>query len=315
MKIKFSFPYDWPIFRQTPNNSGIWEDHQFYLEDTESEYDAWVIFNFLKYPKEYINCPSDRIILITPEPYSVQYYPKSYINQFSTIITNQRELIHKNSIIYHTGQPWFVNKSYDELSNLKGTMIKKTKVLSIISSNKLITDGHKKRFDFALKLKDYFKEDIDLFGRGINNFDDKWEVIEPYKYNICLENCSQNDYFTEKINDCFLAYTFPIYYGCKNLSDYYDSDSFANIDINNYNQSLKKIDNILNDSKHYDEHLNSLNNSRNKYLSNFNLFPLIVEFLNKIGKSEMDPNINKLQNSFYDLRTISEKIVYKINNK
>ena len=56
----------------------------------------------------------------------------------------------------HTGTPWFVNKSYDELVVLNEKLAEKTKKISIITSNKLVTDGHKKRFEFAMKLKEYF---------------------------------------------------------------------------------------------------------------------------------------------------------------
>jgi hypothetical protein len=212
----------------------------------------------------------------------------------------------------HTGTPWFVNKSYDELVVLNEKSVEKRKKISIITSNKLMTDGHKKRFEFAMKLKKYFNDEIDLFGRGINDFVDKWDVLAPYEYNICIENCSQKDYFTEKINDCFLANTYPIYYGCNNLEKYYDANSFKEIDINNFDLSLKIIEEILNDKSHYKNHLNSIIESKNRYLNNYNIFPLITNFIDVLGKSTLQSTSNILSNSFYDIKTISEKLFYKL---
>jgi hypothetical protein len=315
MKIKFSFPYDWPILRQTPNYSGFWDKHQFFLEDNGQEYDAWVIFNSLNNVNETVNCPKDRIILITPEPYSIQYYPSRFVSQFSHVITNQNQIKHNNINILHTGTPWFVNKSYDELIDLNEKSVEKTKKISIITSNKLVTDGHKKRFEFAMKLKKYFNDEIDLFGRGINDFDDKWDVLAPYKYNICIENSKQDDYFTEKINDCFLSFTFPIYYGCNNLKKYYSPTSFKEIDIDNYDFSLRTIENILNDKFHYNEHLNSIKESRYKCLNNYNIFPIISSFLDQLDKSAIPSTSNKLYNSFFDIKTICEKLLYKVIKK
>lgn len=37
-----------------------------------------------------------------------------------------------------------------------------------------------------------------------------------------VENTSSRGYFTEKILDCFLLKTIPIYWGCSNIGDFFD---------------------------------------------------------------------------------------------
>lgn len=41
-------------------------------------------------------------------------------------------------------------------------------------------------------------------------------------FHIAIENTSINNYFSEKLLDCFRTYTIPIYYGCPNIADYFN---------------------------------------------------------------------------------------------
>ncbi len=313
-KVKLSFPYDWPLFRQTHNGLGIWGEYEFQINSTNEEnYDAWVVFNSLKDEFELANAIKSNLLLITAETYDLQLYTKSFINQFSHVISNQPQIKHPNKSSFHTGTPWFVNKSYDELIDIGE--IAKSKLISIITSDKLITDGHKLRFDFAHRIKEYFKDEIDLFGRGIVDFDDKWDVLAPYKYNICIENGIHRDYFTEKLNDCYLANTFPIYHGCPNISDFYSTDSFVEININDFDQSLRSIEKILNSPSHYEMHLDSLKIAKLKCLNEYNLFAIIADYLDEHGKFASKPEVIKLKSQRYALGSIVEMLLFKLKKK
>ena len=63
----------------------------------------------------------------------------------------------------------------------------KIEKIRIITSNKIISDEHV-FFKFAKKFKSYFGQDIEWFGIGINEIEEKWEGIHPFKYHIALEN-------------------------------------------------------------------------------------------------------------------------------
>ncbi len=103
-------------------------------------------------------------------------------------------------------------------------------MISCISSGLKQLSGHRLRFDFVEKLQTQFPG-IDFFGRGDNFIEDKMDGLLAYRYSIAIENSSQPHYFTEKINDCFLSYTVPFYYGCKNIGRYFPEKSFIRIDI------------------------------------------------------------------------------------
>jgi hypothetical protein len=56
---------------------------------------------------------------------------------------------------------------------------------------------------------------------------DKYEVLSRYRFNICYENAYGIDgYITEKIFDCFLAGTVPIYLGARNITAHIPSQCF-----------------------------------------------------------------------------------------
>ncbi|MNJ97622.1 Glycosyltransferase family 10 (fucosyltransferase) [compost metagenome] len=319
-KVKVTFPYpQWDLLRQTPQSSGVWGNYKFHINEDIESYDYWFVFNHLLLDKEFANCPRENIVLLTGEPFEISQYEQSFLNQFAHIITCQREIKHKSVTYLHQGHPWFVGanykngsysdftKSYDELINLK--TIKKTKKLSIITSDKLFTEGHRKRYEFAMALKDYFGEDIDLFGRGVKDFSDKWDVLKDYKYSIAIENASIDDWMTEKIYDCFCAHTFPIYYGCPNLNKYFSEDAFSRIDIDDIEGSKKLIEKLLTDTNHYETSLSSIINAKNHYLNNYNFFPLIVNFI----ESKLS---NKTKSVKTTLRaTIPQPFLYRIAGK
>lgn len=49
-------------------------------------------------------------------------------------------------------------------------------------------------------------------------------------FHICTENQSVHNYFTEKIVDCFLSETIPVYWGCPNINDFFDNTGIISFD-------------------------------------------------------------------------------------
>lgn len=281
-RVKLTFNHDWPIFNQTPGNLGVWDDFEFILNgDDTQEYDFWVILGNYKFETQEVRCPKGNIVFIATEPFSIENYEEKFLTQFPLFITVQKELAHLPNAIYTTNAlPWHVkSKSYDELISM--SPVKKTRGISIITSNKEMNDGHKKRLEFAFQAKERFGDQIDLFGRGINDFDDKWEVLAPYKYSIAIENDFIDHWVTEKFYDCLLAYVFPFYYGCPNLGDYIRQDTFERIDIMDVDNTFRHIERILADETHYARYIKSIEDAREKYLNHDQFFPFIAGVLRK----------------------------------
>lgn len=102
----------------------------------------------------------------------------------------------------------------------------KTKLLSMISSSKGMTDGQRLRLKFINDNKGKF----DLFGRGFNEIKLKEEGLKDYMFSIAIENAKYDDYFTEKILDCFASGTIPVYYGTDNISKYFNSNGIIKLE-------------------------------------------------------------------------------------
>ena len=97
----------------------------------------------------------------------------------------------------------------------------KTKNLSIIASEKKDMPGQKLRHKVVQKHAAAFDA---IVGRGYREIADKIEGLGDYRYSVTIENCRQNFYFTEKIIDCFMSGTVPIYWGCPAIGMFFDKE-------------------------------------------------------------------------------------------
>ena len=158
----------------------------------------------------------------------------------------------------------------------------KTRLISVITSNKAFTRGHLDRIRFVEQLKAHYGDRLDVFGRGFRDFDDKWDVLRPYKYHIVIENTSQPYYWTEKISDCYLAETFPFYYGCTNLTDYFPEASFERIDIRRPEQAIALIDAAI-ASQRYEQTAPVLAECKLKVLNEYNMFEYVARLCDTLN--------------------------------
>jgi len=61
-------------------------------------------------------------------------------------------------------------------------------------------------------------------------------------FHISIENCKRRYYFTDKLLDCFLSKTVPIYWGCSNIDEYFDPNGI--ITFENENELLRILDDL-----------------------------------------------------------------------
>jgi hypothetical protein len=254
------------IFRQTPHNSRSWDGIKF-TEDQVPECDLLVVFNAPHYPIN-VKC-KEKWLFSQESPVDAYQWHKRSFGYFDKVFSfwDLPGIIHEQ-----TSLPWHVNKSYDELVNLgEQDLAIKTNRLSWVTSNYNNKPGHQLRMDLLSFLKnEHF--DFDLYGKGFNPIDDKFSGIFPYKYSLAVENYSCNDYWTEKIADCFLSWTIPVYYGCSNIRDYFPKESMILIDPNDPVQAIEIIKKAMS-GQYWEKNISALKEARELVLNKYQLFP------------------------------------------
>lgn len=173
--------------------------------------------------------------------------------------------------------PWHVNRDYDWL--ISAPVPEKVKQLSWVTSSKTRFKGHRDRMGFLSRIRGSLQ--FDLYGRGFLEIADKWDGLAPYRYSLAIENYSNPWYWTEKIADCFLTWTMPIYYGCNEISHYFPSESYIQIDIHDPS-AIDQVREIIS-SDLWDNSLGAIHEARKAVLNRHQIFPFLV---NEIRENE-----------------------------
>ncbi len=287
MIIKIERYFQYPIIKQqTPNSSMKWKEFTFTEENVE-ECDYLVI---LDYPKQdfSVKVNKNNIINLCLEPPNEISLYRQYANKKVKIIFNQFDTNNKN-ILSHGALPWHLNKSYDYLSSLKSEELQKENKITWITSNQRSTKGHKDRMDFLDTINQL--EFVNCFGRGINPIEDKFEVLKKYKYAIAYENFKNDYYWTEKIIDCFLSYTMPLYFGCEAIENFFPKNSFIQIDPKD--KHIKLFLKEIVSSNKWEQNIDAINTARDLILNEYQLYPFLY---NKIKSLESINGIYAKQN-------------------
>ncbi len=259
---------DLDFLRQTPQRSGQWRGVQF-VADQAGRADYVVIHNRLNTPK-IVTCSPDNIWLIVGEP------PNEYLKSLhsaqpwvSRIYSNDATLKSQQHRLSYPGLPWHVEKDYDYLMSCP--VPAKTRALSWITSSQTWTEGHRERMQTVHRLQSM--TEMDLFGRGFTPLADKWDGLAPYQYSIAFENYRNSHYWTEKVMDCYLAWTMPIYYGCTQLEKFFPEDSFIRLD-----PTAPDLEEQIRDVLHSglrERNLEAISEARHRVLHEYNFFEFI----------------------------------------
>lgn len=227
MLVRIVKDWDWPDpNRQTPGGAGRWDDIEFTLDPVET-CDYVIVLNCVKAPVT-VHCPPQHVWALMQEP---PVWLKKIIHKgqkaFHRIYTTHPGLSSPRYVHTHPALPWFVNRTYDQLKACPPP--EKSRDLSWITSNLRYLPGHRRRMEFLTDIQKSIK--FDLYGRGFCFVEDKWDALGPYRYSLAIENYSGPDYWTEKLSDCLLAWSMPIYYGCTNIEKYLPPECMVRIDI------------------------------------------------------------------------------------
>lgn len=202
---------------------------------------------------------------VLPQTYN---YIKGRHERFDYVLTHSRELL--DSI----PNAKFVPFGTTFLSEAEIRIYEKSKMVSMVASGKKFTPGHR----FRHEVLDAVKDKADLFGREVNPIDRKIEGLKSYRYSIAIENSKHDYWFTEKLLDCFLSGTVPIYWGCPSLGRFFNMRGVIVIDSVD---SMIKVISSLNESDYTSRKVAIEENFElaNQYINTYDTVYKIVEDL------------------------------------
>jgi hypothetical protein len=137
---------------------------------------------------------------------------------FDRVLTFEQTLLEKLPHARFTpiGGCWLAERNWK--------VYRKTKNLSVIASQKRDMSGQKLRHKL---IREYSSSFDAVLGRGYHELGSKIEGLADYRYSLVIENCRQNYYFTEKLIDCLLSGTIPIYWGCPSIGLFFDMEGIV----------------------------------------------------------------------------------------
>jgi hypothetical protein len=257
------------LMRQTPGGRGEWEGIRFTL-DAVPECDYVVALNYPPAQFE-VRVPPSNVWAIAQEPPDAYHRPIHRPGKvFTRVFTSDSSVRGARYEPSHPALPWHVDKTLDQLRSIDPP--EKTGALSWITSALGKLPGHRARLSFLQRLQG--EVEFDLYGRGFNPIEDKWEGLAPYRYSIAVENHINPWYWSEKLFDCFLSWTLPIYSGCPRIEEYFPAEAMIRIDLSDP-LAIDRIKDVL-AADPWPERVDAIDEARRRLLERYQLFPFLA---------------------------------------
>jgi hypothetical protein len=265
------------------------------LEFTDGQnYDYLIISNG---SPELYKSPREKNIAFIEEPsWSPNYYRDLPRYCFKVFCHFPEIFGSPQNVIYHQSFH-FMHDSHPKKGNLSIKIFKednnfdKKKKLSMIVSPLHDRDKSRNYYKRHALIRKVIDSDlnIDIYGatQDGKEFDisdsrykggvaTKRQALKDYKYSIAIENCNEKGYATEKISDCFLNNTVPIYHGCPNIDEIYHPRSLIKFD--------PLSDTIIDELKNMMSRPNELfkeyvMESKRRYLEDYNIYNFLKKLL------------------------------------
>lgn len=189
-----------------------------------------------------------------PMAVEIKKNPEIYIKSYDAIFTHDKELLDLDtSFKFVFGQGSII----EEVG-----LFEKTKLVSCVCSKLTMSEGHKLRLDIAQQLAE--SGQVDMYGKAFNYIPRKIDGLKDYMFSFAMENSCYESYFTEKLHDCFLTGTIPIYLGSPDIGNFYNLDGIIVMDCDNDGNIV--FDSEILTEKYYYDHLYAVKDNYNRVL-------------------------------------------------
>jgi hypothetical protein len=101
---------------------------------------------------------------------------------------------------------------------------KKEFAASFLTSSKVMCPGHGLRLDIFNRLANRVGAIPVTKHKSPPMLADKRSMLVPFQFSVAMENTRRQNFFTEKLIDCFATKTIPIYWGCPNVDEFFNPE-------------------------------------------------------------------------------------------
>jgi hypothetical protein len=210
----------------------------YFLENDRKNYDKLILIQGME-PKELNN---------------ISEYVIKYHNYFDKILSSYPKVIDtcNNSELFLYASCWILTRENKERANHKTEYFNifntnKKFQLSFVMSQKNFLPGHRMRHQYKDVISK--KRNFNLVFPSSIPMDEKYKLFEDTMFHIAIENTQNVNYISEKIIDCFMSYTIPIYWGCPNIGEYFNTKGII---FFNSKEELNQILDNLTEKDYYD---------------------------------------------------------------
>lgn len=261
-----------------------------------ADYDWFVAFEdvsdervgTMKNGYEPLVCPKERTIFCTWEPVSIKSYGKTFTRQFGHLLTNRPWEAEKHPH-YHLGRGyfwWFNDRNHHENSTV--VIPPKTKLISAVCSSKRMKHTrHNDRFNLMEELQREI-EGFDWFGRGVKSFGKKYEVMDPYKYHVAIENHIAPHHWTEKLADALLCECLPFYAGDPAIGEVLPPECVIPIPLDDPKEAVKIIKASI-AAGEYEKRREAILEAKRLILDKYNFWDQIIAVIKESENQQITP--------------------------
>jgi hypothetical protein len=206
------------------------------------------------------------LVLLVREPDAILHIRQVVIDNhtnFDYIFTHDQAILNAcpNARLYLFGTTWIPPEVYNNI-NIHGKQLK----ISCLTGSKELTPAHAYRKMLYNQQNTipflpvtWFRSSKGMIMPKLGNNpiigDSKVPLFLDYQYSVVIENCRENNYFTEKLIDCLITKTIPIYYGCPNISNWFDTRGWIILETMSIQEFRAKCGKLPN----YHAHINVIN--------------------------------------------------------
>lgn len=231
------------------------------------------------------------LLVIEPEIYlNITQFIKECADNFDYIITYYKDILDtcSNAFKYIYGTTFISESDYKQVK-----VEEKQPQITFLCSDKNGIPAHRFRHQIY-EFQDQITVLPFILYRGIwtaNLFEDtgnspllkdnnKFHALQYAQFHFAIENSRQIDYFTEKLCDCLITKTIPIYYGCPNIGDFFDTTGWIILDTLDFSDLLEKIS-VL-DDRYYARYLDVVEKNYTKVFEYIDISKNISKAIDQI---------------------------------